>query len=63
MYVKFEVNELLLLSPFIFGSGYGKQGFYSIQAISLAMVMNGATQTERGKSCRAGNVKQTTTVV
>ncbi len=27
VYVKFEVTGLLLLSPFIFGSGYGKQGF------------------------------------
>ncbi|MFM7987095.1 MAG: phage major capsid domain-containing protein, partial [Candidatus Fonsibacter sp.] len=28
VYVKIEVTEPLLLSPFIFGSGYGKQGFY-----------------------------------
>ena len=27
VYVKFEVTEPLLLSPFIFGSGHGKQGF------------------------------------
>ena len=27
VYVRFEVNEPLLLSPSVFGSGYGKQGF------------------------------------
>ena len=27
VHVKFEVNEPLLLSPFVFGSGFGKQGF------------------------------------
>ena len=48
VYVKFEVTEPLLLSPFIFGSGYGKQGFYGIQSMTFQMVMNGAAQTERG---------------
>ena len=27
VYVKFAVTEPLLLSPFVFGSGFGKQGF------------------------------------
>ena len=27
VYVEFGVAEPLLLSPFVFGSGYGKQGF------------------------------------
>ena len=35
VYVKFKVTEPLLLSSFIFGSGYGKQGFYGIQSITL----------------------------
>ena len=32
VYVEFDVTEPLLLSPFVFGSGHGKQGFYGIQA-------------------------------
>ncbi|MFM7988325.1 MAG: phage major capsid domain-containing protein, partial [Candidatus Fonsibacter sp.] len=43
VYVKFEVTEPLLLSPFIFGSGYGKQGFCGIQYMTLALVINGAS--------------------
>ena len=31
VYAVFEVCEPLLLSPFVFGSGFGKQGFYGIQ--------------------------------
>ena len=41
IYVEFEVTEPLLLSPFVFGSGYGKQGFYGIQAMNFQMVMTG----------------------
>ncbi|MFM7981764.1 MAG: phage major capsid domain-containing protein, partial [Candidatus Fonsibacter sp.] len=41
VYVKFEVTEPLLLSPYIFGSGYGKQGFYGIQNMTFSMVVNG----------------------
>ena len=29
-----------MLSPFIFGSGYGQQGFYGIQSMTFQMVMN-----------------------
>ncbi|MFM7987542.1 MAG: phage major capsid domain-containing protein, partial [Candidatus Fonsibacter sp.] len=32
----------MLLSPFVFGSGYGKQGFYGIQAMQLMMVLTGS---------------------
>ena len=35
VYIIFEVTEPLLLSSFIFGSGYGKQGFYGIQSMTL----------------------------
>jgi len=41
VYVRFEVTEPLLLSPFVFGSGYGKQGFYGIQAMNFQMVLTG----------------------
>jgi len=40
VYVTFEVTEPLLLSPFVFGSGYGKQGFYGIQTMNFQMNMN-----------------------
>ncbi|MFM7989528.1 MAG: phage major capsid domain-containing protein, partial [Candidatus Fonsibacter sp.] len=33
VYVEFDVTEPLLISPFVVGSGYGKQGFYGIQAM------------------------------
>jgi hypothetical protein len=39
VYVQFEVTEPLLLSPFIFGSGEGKQGFYGIQTMKFQMNM------------------------
>ena len=39
VYVQFEVCEPLLMSPFIFGSGFGKQGFYGIQTINFQMNM------------------------
>ena len=41
VYVEFDVAEPLLLSPFVFGSGYGKQGFYGIQAMHFQMIMTG----------------------
>ena len=40
VYVTFEVTEPLLLSPFVFGSGYGKQGFYGIQTMNFQMNIN-----------------------
>ena len=38
-WVQFEVFEPLLLSPFVFGSGAGKQGFYGIQTMNFQMNM------------------------
>mgnify|MGYP000907415519 FL=1 len=37
VYAVFEVCEPLLLSPFVFGSGFGKQGFYGIQNMNFQM--------------------------
>ena len=48
IYVTFEVTEPLLLSPFIFGSGHGKQGFYGIQSMNFQMVMNGNANRHGG---------------
>ena len=42
VYVEFDVTEPLLLSPFVFGSGHGKQGFYGIQAMNFQMVLSGS---------------------
>ena len=39
VYVSFEVTEPLLMSPFVFGSGHGKQGFYGIQTMNFQMNM------------------------
>ena len=39
VYVTFEVTEPLLLPPFVFGSGMGKQGFYGIQTMNFQMNM------------------------
>ena len=35
VYVKFEVTEPLLLSPFVFGSGFGKEGFLCFTGFRL----------------------------
>ena len=61
VYVKFEVTEPLLLSPFIFGSGHGKQGFYGIQAMNLQMVMNGGNANRAWRS--GTDIPKTATVV
>ena len=42
VYVEFDVAEPLLLSPFVFGSGYGKQGFYGIQSMTFNLVLTGS---------------------
>jgi hypothetical protein len=39
VYVQFDVCEPIMLSPFIFGSGNGKQGFYGIQTMNFQMNM------------------------
>ena len=41
VYAEFDVCEPLLMSPFIFGSGQGKQGFYGIQMMSIQMNLTG----------------------
>ena len=39
VYVQFEVTEPLLLSPFVFGSANGKQGFDGIRTMNFQMNM------------------------
>ena len=39
VYVQIDVCEPTMLSPFIFGSGNGKQGFYDIQTMNFQMNM------------------------
>ena len=52
VYVQFDVCEPLLLSPFIFGSGHGKQGFYGIQAMNFQMVMTGGNANRAWRSAK-----------
>ena len=47
--MQFEVTEPLLLSPFVFGSGMGKQGFYGIQTMNFQMNM--ASSANRAWRC------------
>ena len=65
MYVNFEVTEPLLLSPFIFGSGMGKQGFYGIQTMNFQMNI-APTANRAWRSAipgwEAGNYKKNATV-
>ena len=63
VYVTFEVTEPLLLSPFIFGSGYGKQGFYGIQSMNFQMVMNGNANRAWRSARQITNIIKTATVV
>ncbi|MFM7980785.1 MAG: phage major capsid domain-containing protein, partial [Candidatus Fonsibacter sp.] len=66
VYVKFEVTEPLLLSHFIFGPGYGKQGFYGIQLMTFAMVMNGGSANRAWRSATGYytlDLRSTATVV
>ena len=51
VYVQFDVCEPLFLSPFIFGSGHGKQGFYGIQAMNFQMVVTGG-------NANSGDIRQ-----
>ena len=39
VYVQLDVCEPIMLSPFIFGSGNGKQGFYGVQTMNFQMNM------------------------
>ncbi|MFM7985272.1 MAG: hypothetical protein ACKPKO_38730 [Candidatus Fonsibacter sp.] len=38
------------MSPFIVGSGYGKQGFYGIQSMTFAMVISGGNTNRAWRS-------------
>ena len=57
------MTEPLLLSPFIFGSGYGTHGFYGIQYMNVQMVMNGSANSAWRSARPITNVRKTTTVV
>ena len=63
VYAKFEVTEPLLLSPFICGSGHGKQGFYGIQTMTFVMVMNGGNANRAWRSAALKPFRKTATVV
>jgi hypothetical protein len=39
VFIKWRSTEKLVLSPFIFGSGNGKQGFYGVQTMNFQMNM------------------------
>ena len=58
VYARFKVTEPLLLSPFVFGSGYGKQGFYGIQTMNLNMNIN----SNAGRAWRSAVFEGTKTV-
>ncbi|MFM7986631.1 MAG: phage major capsid domain-containing protein, partial [Candidatus Fonsibacter sp.] len=57
------MTEPLLLSPFIFDSGHGKQGFYGIQPMNFHMVINGNVNRAWRTARYHNNVRKTTTVV
>ena len=52
------MNEPLLLSPFVFGSGYGKQGFYGTQTMNFNMNIN----SNAGRAWRSAVFDGTKTV-
>ena len=58
VYARFKVTEPLLLSPFVFGSGYGKQGFYGIQTMNFNMNIN----SNAGRAWRSAVFEGTKTV-
>ena len=62
VYVRFEVTEPLLLSPFAFGSGYGKQGFYGIQAMNFQIVLT-RNGNRAWRCAKFGNAEKTVSVV
>ena len=57
------MTEPIMLSPFIFGSGYGKQGFYGIQSMNFQMVMNGNANRAWRSDRQIINVRKIATVV
>ena len=55
VFIQFEVTEPLLLSPFIFGTTHGKQGFYGIQTMNFQMnMLSNANRAWRSVRFRAG---------
>ncbi|MFM7977802.1 MAG: phage major capsid domain-containing protein, partial [Candidatus Fonsibacter sp.] len=52
-----------MLSPFIFGSGYGKQGFYGIQSMNFQMVMHGNANRAWRSARQITTIRKTATVV
>ena len=58
VYARFKVTEPLLLSPFVFGSGYGKQGFYGVQTMNFNMNIN----SNAGRAWRSAVFEGTKTV-
>ena len=63
VFVKFEVCEPLLMSPFVFGSGFGKQGFYGVQSMNFQMVMTGGNANRAWRSARYNMKTKTATIV
>ena len=63
VFVKFEVCEPLLMSPFVFGSGFGKQGFYGVQSMNFQMVMTGGNANRAWRSARYHTNIKTATIV
>jgi hypothetical protein len=64
VYVQYQVTEPLLLSPFVFGSQEGKQGFYGIQTMNFQMNIT-ANASRAWRSARedpAGNYVKRATV-
>ena len=58
VYATFRVCEPLLLSPFVFGSPDGKQGFYGIQTMNLQMnISANASRAWRSISTTSGYTK------
>ena len=58
VYARFKVTEPLLLSPFVFGSGYGKQGFYGVQTMSFNMNI----KSNAGRAWRSAVLDGTKTI-
>lgn len=58
VYAQFTVTEPLLMSPFVFGSGYGKQGFYGVQTMNFNFNIN----SNAGRAWRSAVFHGTKTV-
>ena len=58
VYARFKVTEPLLLSQFVFGSGYGEQGLYGIQTMNFNVNVN----SNAGRAWRSAVFDETKTV-